>query len=183
MYGLINKALKTMILSSQGEEVWNQILQSSEVSEDSFLSMQRYDDSVTYALVGATSEVLKASPEQCLELFGHYWATVTAPEAYGMLMDSTGKDLIGFLENVNSLHDRITSTFVGYIPPYFSVSTNSDEVSLRYESTREGLTPFVIGVVKGLAENFGQQVSFSSVEKCPVDAGETSLINFTVSQK
>lgn len=180
MYGLINKALKTMILANQGEEVWNQILAKSGVGEDAFLSMQRYDDSLTYSLVGATSDVLQASPEQCLEIFGHYWATVTAPEAYGMLMDSTGSDLIEFLENVNGLHDRITSTFVGYIPPHFILSKNSNEICLKYESTREGLTPFVIGVVKGLAERFGQRLEFGEVEKCPVDSGETSLIYFKV---
>lgn len=180
MYGLINKALKTMILDGHGNDVWNRIIMRSGVSEDSFLSMQRYDDSITYALVGATSEVLEASAEDCLEIFGHYWATVTAPSAYGMLMDSTGNDLIGFLENVNGLHDRITSTFVGYIPPHFVVKADSNEVCLRYESQREGLTPFVIGVVKGLAERFKQKVHFGSVEKCSTEIGEISLIYFTV---
>ena len=132
-------------------------------------------------LLAPTSEVLEASAEDCLEIFGHYWATVTAPEAYGMLMDSTGEDLVGFLDNVNSLHDRITSTFVGYIPPHFKVEKGSNEVCLRYESKREGLTPFVIGIVKGLAERFQQTVSFGEVEKCPVENGEISLIHFSVS--
>jgi len=180
MYGLINKALKTMIMEGHGQDVWKDIIKKSGVGEDSFISMERYDDSITYALVGATSEVLQASAEDCLELFGHYWATVTAPTAYGMLMDSTGEDLIGFLENVNSLHDRITSTFVGYIPPHFIVDTDNNQVCLRYESKREGLTPFVVGVVKGLAERFGQEVSFGDVERCDVESGETSLIYFTV---
>ena len=53
MYGLINKALKTMILDAHGDDVWAQILARSGVDEDSFISMQRYDDAVTYALVSA----------------------------------------------------------------------------------------------------------------------------------
>ena len=79
MYGLINKALRTMVTDGHGSDVWDQIMEKSGVSEDSFISMQKYDDSVTYSLVGASSEVLGAPAEACLELFGHYWATVTAP--------------------------------------------------------------------------------------------------------
>lgn len=181
MYGLINKALRTMVVDSHGEEVWEQIQEKSGIKDEAFLSMERYEDSVTYAFVGAASEVLQAPAEQCLEIFGHYWATVTAPEAYGMLMDATGTDLVGFLRNVNSLHDRITSTFIGYIPPYFEVDESSDEVILRYESKREGLTPFVIGLVKGLAERFDQKVSFGEVQKLDSNEGEISLIHFKVS--
>ncbi len=180
MYGLINKALKNMILQNHGDETWNEIMANSDVDEDVFVSMQRFDDSVTYGLVGAAAEVLQADAADCLEGFGHYWATVTAPEAYGMLMDSTGKNLIGFLRNVNSLHDHITSTFVGYIPPHFDVTEDSNRVNLRYESKREGLTPFVIGIVKGLAERFEQQITFDAIERFEVESGETSIIVFTV---
>ena len=95
-------------------------------------------------------------------------------------MDATGQDLVSFLENVNGLHDRITSTFIGYVPPHFEVEAESGNVLLRYESTREGLTPFVIGIVKGLAERFGQEVTIDNIEPVEVDAGETSLIRFIV---
>jgi hypothetical protein len=180
MYGLINKSLKTMILDAKGERVWAAILKKSGVPVDSFVSMRRYDDAVTYALVGAASEVLGESAEKCLEIFGHYWATVTAPQAYGVLLDSTGSSLMEFLVNVNGLHDRITSTFIGYEPPYFIVDAEGKKVSLRYESRREGLTPFVIGVVKGLAERFGNTLLFSEPEHIECDKGEISVIHFTI---
>lgn len=180
MYGLINNALKKMIQTSYGDEVWKEILDQSGVGEDAFVSMQNYDDGLTYDLVGASSKVLNASPEQCLELFGDYWVSVTAKEAYGMLMDATGTDLLSFLENINQLHDRITSTFVGYIPPYFELDRENSVVCLRYESKREGLTPFVLGILKGLSKNFGQTLTMVSVERCEVDSGEMSLIRFTV---
>ena len=114
-------------------------------------------------------------------MFGHYWATVTAVEAYGTLMDATGTNLVEFLENVNILHDRITSTFIGYIPPYFEVDHHNNEVALTYESKREGLTPFVCGIVRGLAERFDCEVTFGEVEMLPAESGELSKIPFTIS--
>ena len=176
MYGLINKALKTMIMDGHGEDTWNSILKKSGVPEDSFISMERYNDDITYALVDATSEVLEAPAEACLELFGHYWATVTAPSAYEMLFDSTGETLFEFLENINSLHDRITSTFIGYIPPYFIATADKNKMELTYESKREGLTPFVVGILKGLAERFEVNIEFESVKPVEVSSGETSII-------
>ena len=85
-----------------------------------------------------------------------------------------------FLQHTNDLHDRITSTFIGYTPPYFEVSNNDNRVALRYESKREGLTPFVIGVIKGLAKRFGSTLTFEPVEKVQVSQGETSVIHFVI---
>jgi guanylate cyclase soluble subunit beta len=180
MYGLINKALKTMIVDGHGEDTWQLILEKSAVPDDSFITMERYDDSITYALVGATSDVLGAPAEACLDLFGHYWATVTAPNAYEMLFESTGETLFEFLENVNSLHDRITSTFIGYVPPHFIATANKNRMELVYESKREGLTPFVVGIIKGLAERFEVNVEFESVESKQVSEGETSVITIII---
>jgi guanylate cyclase soluble subunit beta len=180
MYGLINKALKTMIVDGHGQNAWGLILEKSGVPDDSFITMQSYDDSITYALVGATSEVLETPAEKCLELFGHYWATVTAPNTYEMLFKSTGDNLFEFLDNVNSLHDRITSTFIDYVPPHFMTTSDNNRMELVYESQREGLTPFLIGMIKGLAERFQVQVDFESVVAKSVAAGETSVITLRI---
>jgi hypothetical protein len=180
MYGLINKALKAMVTDGYGQEVWGSILTKSAVPVDSFTTMEQYDDDTTYALVGATSEILEMPVAACLELFGHYWATVTAPNAYEMLFQSTGDNLFEFLDNVNSLHDRITSTFIDYVPPYFLTTTDNNKMELIYESQREGLTPFLIGIIKGLADRFEVQVEFESVVARVVDKGETSVVTMRI---
>ena len=180
MYGLINKSLKSMVIDNHGADVWQEIMDASGIPVDSFISMQRYDDAITYSLVGAAATVLDTPTESCLEQFGFYWATVTAPETYSILLDTTGSNLIDFLEHTNELHDRITSTFIGYIPPYFEVSRQDNRIALRYESKREGLTPFVIGVVKGLAERFNSTLVFDETQYIAVPEGETSVIHFSI---
>jgi guanylate cyclase soluble subunit beta len=172
MYGLINKALKDMVTDRFGNEVWQQILDESGVPQDAFLTMRSYDDEITYSLVAASSKVLNAPAEACLEMFGQYWVLVTATESYGMLMDAAGENLIEFLENLNQLHDRITTTFLNYLPPTFHLEPVSDNLyEIHYISQRQGLDAFVVGLLQGLATRFETKLELLSQRSEPADTG------------
>lgn len=176
MYGLINSALQSMIREKFGEEKWDEVLKASGVPEDSFLTMRSYEDAITYELAGAASEVLRAPVEACLEMFGEYWVLETATKSYGPLMDAAGSDMVEFLENMNALHDRITGTFVNYVPPEFQVeSLDHERHRIHYISKRQGLTPFVVGLLKGLAVRFGSQIEILAQETVPVTSGEHTV--------
>ncbi len=181
MYGLINSALQGMIREQFGEEQWEKVLAASGVPEDSFLAMRSYDDSITYDLAGAASAVLGAPVEACLEMFGEYWVKETAGKTYGSLMDAAGGDLVEFLNNMNALHDRITGTFVNYVPPQFEVeSLDENRHRIHYISQREGLTPFVVGLLKGLAKRFDTRLDIEQMEAVAVTSGEHTIFEVTV---
>jgi len=181
MYGLINSSLQSMIREKFGDEQWSRVLSASGVPEDSFLSMRSYDDRVTYDLVGAASTVLGAPADACLEMFGQWWVLETAARSYGPLMDAAGQDLVQFLSNMNALHDRITGTFINYVPPEFRVeSLEGGRHRIHYISKRQGLTPFVVGLLKGLATRFDSEVEFHSQNSLPVAAGEHTVFEVTV---
>jgi guanylate cyclase soluble subunit beta len=181
MYGLINSSLQSMIRDKFGDDQWQAVLKESGVPKDSFLTMRSYDDSITYDLAGAASTVLGAPVETCLEMFGEYWVLETATKAYGPLMDATGTDLVGFLENLNALHDRITGTFLNYVPPEFRVESLEDgRHRIHYISQREGLTPFVVGLLKGLATHFDEAIDLHSVEQQAVSNGAHTVFVATV---
>lgn len=176
MYGLINNSLKDMIREKFGEDKWLEVLQKSGVPEDSFLTMRSYDDEITYSLAGAASDVLGAPVDACLELFGEYWVLETATKSYGTLLDAAGSDMLEFLANMNALHDRITSTFLNYVPPEFYVEKQDDgSHEIHYISKREGLTPFVVGLLKGLAIRFGHTLSIADQRKVDVEQGEHTV--------
>ncbi len=181
MYGLINNSLKDMILQQFGEEKWRQVLAVSGVPEDSFLSMRRYDDSITYDLAGAASEVLGAPVAACLEMFGEHWVLETANKSYGMLLDSAGQDMLGFLQNLNALHDRITSTFLDYVPPEFQVEQKGEHHLVHYRSKRQGLTPFVVGLLKGLAVRFNSRMTILSQTEVEVEQGAHTIFEVEIS--
>ena len=181
MYGLINSSLQSMIRKKFGDEAWNNVLSASGVPEDSFLSMRSYDDAVTYDLVGAASAVLGAPAEDCLEMFGEWWVLETAAKTYGPLMDAAGQDLVQFLTNMNALHDRITGTFINYVPPEFRVeSLEGGRHRIDYISKRQGLSPFVVGLLKGLAARFDSELEIHSQRAEPVSSGEHTVFEVTV---
>ncbi len=181
MYGLINKALRDMVTEHHGPCIWGRILAESGVPPDSFLTMRSYDDDVTYDLAGATAQVMDAPVADCLKLFGQYWMTDTAPRHYGMLLDASGDTALEFLGNLNALHDRITTTFIDYRPPTFDVEPQDDGTALvDYISTREGLTPFVEGLLDGIALRFGTTIEVLSITPVPVDSGEHTRFHLRI---
>lgn len=181
MYGLINSSLQNMVREKFGDDKWAQVLKKSGVAEDSFLTMRSYDDAITYRLAGAASEVLGAPLEACLEMFGEYWVLETASKSYGTLMDASGDTMVEFLRNMNSLHDRITGTFLNYVPPEFLVEDlGSHRYKIHYMSKRKGLTPFVDGLLKGLAIRFGSTLEIHSREDIEVGEGTHTVYEVTV---
>lgn len=175
MYGLVHRAIRDMVLAHHGPQVWEQIQRESGVGDDAFLAMQSYDDSIVLRLVGAASEVLDISQAECLDAFGQFWVLDTAAKHYGTMLDSFGEGIWEFLGNLNSLHDRISSTFQGYDAPSFHLETTEEGVRLlHYQSSRQGLTPFVVGLLKGLAQHFNTGLLISIVSEEMNEQGQST---------
>ena len=152
MYGMINEAIRTLVTREAGEEAWNQVLESSGVGEDVFDSMEGYDDSITYSLVGATSETLGLPASDVLEMFGVYWALEVAPQGYGEYFNAFGHDFETFVEGLDEMHVRIAEMLPNLAPPSFEIKKLGDNhFEIHYESPRDGLAPLAIGTLKGLS--------------------------------
>ena len=91
MYGLVNHAIQGLLTKEFGEDTWQIIKEKAGVEDDVFVSMKQYDDSITYNLVGAASEVTKLAAADLLEAFGVYWVMFTADHGYAEMMDTSGK--------------------------------------------------------------------------------------------
>jgi hypothetical protein len=173
MYGLIHKALESMVCSRFGETTWREILLDSEVGSDSFLTMRSYHDEVTFALVGAVSQHLNLGHAECLEAFGEYWMMEFAPKNYNMLLTSAGREPIEFLDNLDDMHDQISSAFTEFSPPSFEVEKISKTVySLHYRSSRKGLESFVVGILKGLEKRFETDMEIETKSREELEIGE-----------
>ncbi len=164
MYGLINMAIESMVTTEYGEETWKEILEAAGVQDSGFVSMDKYDDAVTYDLVGAACKVLQAEAAEVLESFGKYWTQYTAKEGFGDLLDLSGSTLSEFLSNLDDMHVRVAMVFPKLEPPSFeNVELDDGSYELHYRSDRDGLAPMVIGMIKGLADRFGVAVSIEQI--------------------
>ncbi len=93
MYGLVNQAIRGLVESRFGEQHWQQIRVKAGLENDVFLSMEPYDDAITYNLVGAASEILELAPEEVLHAFGKYWVLEVAKKNYAELMKAAGSTI------------------------------------------------------------------------------------------
>ena len=158
MYGLVNKAVEQLVQQNYGEEKWNEIKAKAGV-EQNFVAMGSYPDEVTFALVGAASEVLGAPADAILEAFGEHWIQFTVDEGYGEMMAMYGNSVFEFLNNMNSLHSQIRLSFPELKPPVISCEELSDgQLLVNYESEREGLAPMLVGLLTGLGKRFNTPV-------------------------
>lgn len=160
MYGLVNRAIEQLVVASRGPQAWQRVRAIANIQDDGFVAMCPYDDSLTFALVDAASQELQISQAQVLEAFGEYWILYTAEEGYGELLQAGGDNLREFMLNLNDMHGRVENIFPQMRLPIFRVVGESlDHYEVHYESERAGLSPMVVGLIKGLAKRFGQAVS------------------------
>ncbi|MFN8157588.1 MAG: heme NO-binding domain-containing protein [Candidatus Nanopelagicales bacterium] len=152
---MINEAMRRLVSESSGAEAWTEIADRADAPE-SYAAMSYYDDSVTYALVGAASDVLGTPAPELLRGFGHYWATRVGPENYAEILGATGTDVVSVLVNLDHMHARLQSLYPELRPPSFAVSgEDADTFEVLYSSEREGLAPFVVGLLEGLGDLYG----------------------------
>ncbi len=162
MYGLVNKAIEDMVCNNFGEDTWETIKQKADVDIDVFLSMDAYPDDVTHRLVRAATEVLGMSAAEILQAFGEYWVLYTAKEGYGEMLEMAGDNLPDFLQNLDNLHARVGLSFSQLKPPSFQCThIHEDSLHLHYHSSRQGLAPMVIGLVKGLGKKFQTEIDIT----------------------
>lgn len=159
MFGLVNKGLEDMVCSQYGAATWVEIKSQAQVQIEVFISMDAYPDDITYRLVAATSAVIKMSTTDVLEAFGRYWVLVTATEGFGSLMAMAGNNFPEFLQNLDNLHAHMGLSFPELQPPSLLCShLEPESIELHYYSERPGLTPMVVGMLKGLGERFDTDV-------------------------
>ena len=158
MYGMINDAIKTMVTEVMGATAWEKI-QKKVLAPADFERMGTYDDALTYNLVGAVSEMSGQKPEAILEAFGRFWIQYASKTAYGPIIRMFGENFKECVTNLDQMHLKMGAMMPGMRAPQFSViETNGSEFTVRYRSTRAGLSPMVKGLIEGLGIYFEQNV-------------------------
>ncbi len=155
MYGMINNAMRTLVVTKTSEASWSRIVERAGIEHSVFGSMIAYDDAITYKLVDAASVELAVSAEALLFEFGRHWVLVTAPEQYGAMLGLMGSTIDEFFGNLGRMHDRIATLFDNLKQPSFEVEKlSAKQIRLHYRSERRGLAPFLRGLLDGIGERF-----------------------------
>lgn len=167
MYGLINKAIKDLVIDKFGRTTWEDIAKAAGILDDDFETLTSYPDQLTFSLVQKASERVNLPSEKILRTFGHYWVIFTAQEGYGEIMELFGKDFLSCMKNLNRMHAHMGVMMPDLQPPRFLVEEiDSSHIRIHYYSQREGLAPMVIGLLEGLAIKFNNKIE---IEHLPIN--------------
>lgn len=172
MYGMVNGAMESLIVNLHGEAVWDAICRRAGVERLPFVKLQPYSDRITYDLVAAASAELGTPAEALLHAFGRYWIDYAASHGYAHYLGGVGTDLGDYLAGLDAMHARLSLAMPALRPPGFRVlSRAGTRARLAYHSEREGLVPFVIGLIEGLGERFGTaaEITLTSPRKAAND--------------
>lgn len=165
MLGMINHALQEMVEERLGTDAWESIRAEVKVPDRVFVIMRQYPDEVTFALAGAVAGRLGVPVPDALHAFGHYWMVYTERQPWGKVMRSMGANVRELLPALNDLHSRISLAFPGVTMPQFRTETVAGgAMRVHYFSSRDGLGPFVHGVLEGIGAMYGEIVQVSHVE-------------------
>ena len=169
MYGMVNSGIRSMVLDQYGENVWQRIVARVPNCPDEFMRMESYSDDVTYGLVAAACEELGVEARSLLHELGEYWIPYASKAGYAVLMEHGGRSLPEFLQGLDAMHSRLALTYSsgdeGGRWPSFRVTDIGDaSLRLHYYSKRQGLQPFVVGLLYGLAKQFGTTVEVELIE-------------------
>ena len=81
------------------------------------------------------------------------------------MLAMSGDNLCEFLQNLDNLHARVGVIFPQLQPPSFDCTdVESESLHLHYHSCREGLSPMVVGLIKGLGTRFNTEVEVSQTQ-------------------
>jgi hypothetical protein len=156
MYGMIHRGIRQMVIDSLGDEAWQAIESDLGIGPQDIITVMVYDDALTIGILGAAAARLGLSVEECLMSFGRYWIRFAERGSFGAIMDFTGKDLAGFIANLDRMHQAVVAAMPeARVPSFRLVSDEPGNLRVQYWSERAGLETFVVGLLQGLMERFG----------------------------
>lgn len=165
MHGLIVNQLRNYTVARYGRPAWIEALRASEVPlPDGPPPLDHiYPDEVAIALVVTLAKLSKTEIRALLEDFGAYLAPVLL-RVYEPIIDPAWRTL-DVVEHVEErIHTAVRMRDPTAGPPYLTANRRSPtEVDVVYTSARR-LCALGEGIVRGLAEHFGEQVVVTQTE-------------------
>lgn len=166
MYGLINAALRELIIARHGSAAWDEIAVVAAPDIADFDKMAPYPDELSFRILETARRVTGVEVDAFVDQLGEFWVEYTDAQGYGTLFDIAGDSLPDFLLSLNTLHARVGRSFSGLRPPSFRFDhVEKRDLRMYYLSERQGLCPMIFGLMRGLSQRFRTEVTVAE-EAC-----------------
>jgi hypothetical protein len=161
--GVIVSCLRELVETEFGVEKWEEALERAGLPRGaSYLPIADVDDETVLRVVGELCNVLGISEQEAADAFGRHWACTYAPKVYGVYYAgvNSAKE---FLLRMDDVHVSTTRAIPNAHPPRFTYEdVGEDTLIMEYHSDRN-LMPFFTGLVRGVAEYFGEKADVKTI--------------------
>ncbi len=180
MYGMVNKVIRQILVEDYGDSLWQKILLQDSTFADKIYDLEQFEDASTYNIIRYASELLEVSAEKLLIHLGERWIEVTSDGDYQEYYQLGGRDFFTFLTNLDRMHECLGKTFTQLSPPSFELQRQSaKQAHLIYRSQRQGLEPFVLGLLQGLSKYFNQPAEIRLIPELSEEGQQFFTITFS----
>lgn len=158
MYGIIHRVVRQMVLDRSDEATWARIAAKAGIDGSAMISIQAYDDALTFRLLRISADCLGLDLTTFLTDLGRYWIRHVGQGATGGILRFTGQDIVTLLANLERMHGSIARVLPETRMPILRLTRDvPGNLLVRYVQGREGFDPFIRGMLLGLLDHFGLQ--------------------------
>jgi len=158
MKGIINKGIQEMVENKYGEPAWEKVKSIAGCEEPFFAVSLDYPDEMTIALIKAASEVSGLPLETVMVEYGKFMVPNVLKKYYPTYFQMAGLSPREFLLNMGRVHEHVTRSVLGALPPKFDYEELPDGRLLMHYSSGRRLCAVLCGLILGVGILFGQQL-------------------------
>ena len=176
MQGSIYTAFSDMIIEKMGMEQWNELLEKTEPESKGFYtSGDQYADSELINMVVLLSEKTGASVESLVETFGEYlFSSLYKTSPADVSSISNLRDFLLAIDGV--IHVEVKRLHPQAYLPKFEYEDGPDNALIMYYSSKRKLCHASIGLIRGAAKQFKQEIEITQPECMHTGADRCKLI-------
>ena len=157
MHGMVFAELRNYAETNHGKGTWDALLRNAGLQGKTYLQVQEYPDMELVALVKAASSMTGLPVAKVLEDFGQFIVPALL-KMFGHLLLAEWRTIDVIEHTETTVHRVVRVRNPGANPPKLqTVRRGRDEVVVVYASPRQ-MCAFAIGIGKGLAMHFGENV-------------------------
>lgn len=175
MYGIINKALQEMVINNHGVNTWEAVKNKAQIEIDIFFNDEMYNDAITHRLVDALCDIASITAAQVFYNIGEWYVVQTIGKKYAGMVQTGGKTLKDFFENLPALYGSVKRLYFPNTPSSISISDiEENSVLVCYHGPRPNLEEIVRGGLSGFCIVFNAQPKVTIIEN--KSKGDTHIL-------
>jgi hypothetical protein len=177
--GIILNLVEEAVVAEQGEQVWDDVLDTAEL-DGAYTSLGNYPDDHLARLVAAGAEVLEVEPRNLSRHLGQV-AIQGLSERYPQYFSPHDATVSFLLTLDDVIHTEVRKLYPESEPPSFWFDDPVGNVLVVHYRSERRLCALAEGMIVGAAAHYRERVSIAH-EVCMFDGADHCILRVTVEE-